>query len=487
LVLFLLLASAIVLAWNRWFERVPTSVTLLFFSIVLVYQASTLFTDRVDVPGGLAAAVYPWKAADHPQVRANTGIVPTQLVPWTRVARDSIVAGEWPLWNRDSAAGSPLLANQQTAIFHPFTLAGVFALSIGKAFTLSACLRLFTLLFFTFTFLRGLPVTIEAAIFGAVAYTFCTFHIVWLLFPLGLATMMLPVALTGAQQVFAHPRVASFLLLTIGLAASVLGGHPESAFWVWVVTAAYVAFNGMRSAKAIWLAPSAFIAAAALTAFVWMPTVALLPHISRTTLMRSEVTNPPNHNLGPEWTEILIAPNLLGTPQTATWRGPSTHHGAILEDYGEMASGYAGLITIALAVYAVLFVRRKEAWFFGTLAVLTFLTIAEVPGWREFLRLIPIAGLTLHQRLRVVWILGIVGLATLALDAAPLRRNVTRVLVGLSCVVVVVIYVIAKRAAPAACVLLLFAMAAAFGFAAMPRPALATAVALIELLAVTWR
>ncbi|HEV8434394.1 MAG TPA: hypothetical protein VGR95_13350, partial [Thermoanaerobaculia bacterium] len=330
LVLFPILASTIVLAWNRWFERVPTFVTLLFFAIVLIYQVTTLFTNRVEVPGGLTAAVYPWKAADHPQVRANTGIVPTQLVPWTRVARDAILSGEWPLWNRDAAAGSPLLANQQTAIFHPFTLAGIFVLNIGKAFTLSVCLRLFTLLFFTFTFLRGLPVTIEAAIFGAVAYTFCTFHIVWLLFPLGLATMMLPVALTGAQQVFAYPRAASFLLLTIGLGTSVLGGHPESAFWVWVVTAAYVAFNGKRSAKAIWLAAAAFIAAAALTAFVWMPTVALLPHISRTTLMRSAVTNPTNHNLGPEWTEILIAPNLLGTVQTGTWKGPSTHHGAIL-------------------------------------------------------------------------------------------------------------------------------------------------------------
>src|SRR5437764_6899581 len=218
-----------VIAWNRTYERVPAFITVLFFAIVCLYQASTLFTDRVDVPGGLSGGVYPWKGAPHPQSRANTGIVPTQLAPWTRVARDAIRAGEWPLWNRYSAAGSPLLANQQTAIFHPFTLAGVFLLPIGKAFTLSASLRLFTLLFFTFAFLRRLPVRTEAAVFGAIAYTFCTFHVVWLLFPLGLATMMLPVALCGVQQLFARPRFASFALLTIGLACSVLGGHPESA------------------------------------------------------------------------------------------------------------------------------------------------------------------------------------------------------------------------------------------------------------------
>ncbi|HEY2092165.1 MAG TPA: hypothetical protein VGJ81_09760 [Thermoanaerobaculia bacterium] len=79
--LFLTLAGAIVFAWNRSFQPVPPLVTAVFLIIVCGYQASTLFTERVDVAGGLSAGVYPWKAAPHPQVNANTGIVPTQLVP----------------------------------------------------------------------------------------------------------------------------------------------------------------------------------------------------------------------------------------------------------------------------------------------------------------------------------------------------------------------------------------------------------------------
>ena len=115
-----------------------------------------------------------------------------------------------------SASGAPLLANQQTAIFHPFTLLGIL-LPLGKAFTLSASLRLFPVAFFTFVLLRDWEIGTGAAIFGAVAYTFCSFHIVWLLFPLGLATMMLPVCLAGVQELVRDTRGRSFACSSLGL------------------------------------------------------------------------------------------------------------------------------------------------------------------------------------------------------------------------------------------------------------------------------
>src|SRR5215217_1197783 len=102
LALFLTSAFVIAYLWNRFFEPVPWRVVLLFLAIVCVYEGATLFSSEVDVPGKLAFYVYPWKALSATPAHANTGIVFTQLVPWTRVARDSILAGEWPLWNRYS-------------------------------------------------------------------------------------------------------------------------------------------------------------------------------------------------------------------------------------------------------------------------------------------------------------------------------------------------------------------------------------------------
>ncbi len=97
LVVFLAFAVAIAAAWNALFAKVPWRYTILFIAIVCAYQSTTLFTPRVDFPADLSFVTYPWKAIRELHATANTGIVLTQIGPWTRVARDAIRSGEWPL------------------------------------------------------------------------------------------------------------------------------------------------------------------------------------------------------------------------------------------------------------------------------------------------------------------------------------------------------------------------------------------------------
>jgi hypothetical protein len=394
---------------------VPWRIVLLFAAIVIAYESPSLFTGRVDFPGQLAFNAFPWKASSRPPVHANTGIVFTQLGPWTETARRAILSGEWPLWNRNSASGMPLAANQQTAIAHPFTLAGIF-LPIGYAFTLSACLRLFFCLFFSFLLFREW-VRDGAAIFGAIAYTFCTFHVVWLLFPHSLVTTALPAAMVGAQELARERRLPAFLLLTLGLGLMALGGQPETAFWSWLTVAAWCVY--LR--RHVVVASMAFILAAMLTAFFWMPTVALMPRLGRFEVMRSRVANPPNHRLGYEWLLPLLAPNIHGTPQQDNYQPPTHRHPAVLDDYGEIASGYAGIAALTLAFAAVPLFRRRPVPFFLGLMLFALLTFGEAPLWREAIRAVPLAGITMHQRLRVLGALGTAGAATIALDALPKR------------------------------------------------------------------
>ena len=96
IVVFVLASAAIVALCDRFLEPVPLRVALALWLVCCAYQSSTLFSEKVDVPGRLAFVAYPWQAAGGRVVRANTGIVLTQLVPWTRVARDSVLAGEAP-------------------------------------------------------------------------------------------------------------------------------------------------------------------------------------------------------------------------------------------------------------------------------------------------------------------------------------------------------------------------------------------------------
>src|SRR5436305_3934127 len=116
-------------------------------------------------------------------------------------------------------------------------------LSIGKAFTLSAALRLFVVLFFTFVLFRRWNISEASALFGAIAYAFCTFHVIWLLFPLGLSSMTLPMVLVAADLVVEEKTIRAHALLTIALALCVLGGHPESALFVWIAGVLYLLYR----------------------------------------------------------------------------------------------------------------------------------------------------------------------------------------------------------------------------------------------------
>ena len=482
LVLFFGAALGLTALWNRFFDRVRWRSASLLLLVCSIYQAPTLFTTRSDIRG--SADIYPWKAAGVEAARSNTGIVMTQLAPWTIEARRQLLSGELPLWNRNSASGAPLLANQQTAIFHPFTLLGL-PLSIGRAFTLSAALRVYTLLFFTFVLLRGWHVGEQAAMFGAIAYAFSTFHVIWLLFPLGLATMMLPVALAGAQRIESR---AGYVLLVTGLAGAVLGGHPESALWVWIVTASYLAYERRR----ILFAGTAFAVAMLISAFSWYPTLRALEMTGRYAAVRDRAANPAGHSLSAEWLLPFVTPNVLGNPVDGTYRPPRGSHAAVINDYGEVASSYPGLITLGLAVAAPFVARRKPLGFALGLMAFAFLTVAEVPLWRDVVRSIPFAGISIHQRLRVFWDLGACVAAALALDSlANTRPRTARASVLAVAAAYAGIYLVRQppflREHVLAMAQLCVPLASAALFAFRPAPTLAALLVFADLSVATWR
>lgn len=449
LLLFLATAAGVLLLWNRWFQPVSTRVAALLVLAPLAYLAPTMFSSRMDMPANLAFVAYPWQATGGQTVQANTGIVFAQLAPWSAVARRSLRAHELPFWNRASASGAPLLANQQTAIFHPFTLLGL-ALPLGKAFTLSSALRLFFVAFFTFLLLRNLHLSDAASVVGSLAFTFCSFHVVWLLFPLGLSSMMLAACLVGVQEL-ARQRLAGYLLLVGSLALSVLGGHPESALWVWIATAVFATCTILATDRQpftillrLATAASAFVIAMLLTAWWWYPTLGALRETSRFNAMQSLEANPADHGLSREWLLPLVAPNVLGNPANGTYKPPAGFHPAVLNDYGEVASSYAGLAMLGLSLAAPLVVRRRSALIFAVVLLFVSLaTFGEFPVWRDALRRIPLVGISIHQRLRLFWDLGVVVGGAATLDAVLRDRSrwkIAALTIGLSVIGFVGIY-----------------------------------------------
>ena len=416
--IFIAVSLALVLVWNALFRPVPWLIVFAIYAAIAIYQGDTLFTHKVDLPGRLVYHAYPWKALGREPVRANTGIAFQQLIAWTETAREIVKSGEAPLWNRRIGSGTPLLSDQQSTIAHPFTLLGLY-LSIGKAFTLSVALRLFFALFFFFVFLRNWDFRDGPALFGAIAYGFSTFHIVTLLMPLGLTMMSLPMALATTDELMRRPRGRSFAFVVIALAMTVLAGHPEAEMWVGLTTGAYALF--LRRAKPLILAACAAIAAILLTAFFWYPTVALVKLSNRYALMNALLEHPPQHVISAPWFEALIAPNILGTVHGGTYKPPEPRFPDLLDDYGEVACGYTGIIPLALALAALplAFKHRLGIFAIGCIAI-ALLLITEPP----FLRSVPILNISLLQRFRFLWNLGVVIFAVIALDARVSRKAV---------------------------------------------------------------
>jgi hypothetical protein len=407
--IFIAVSLALVFAWNALFRPVPWRFVLAIYAAIFLYQGETLFTRKVDLPGALAYKAYPWKALGRAPVNANTGIAFQQLIAWTETAREIVKAGELPLWNRRIGSGTPLLSDQQPTIAHPFTLLGLY-LPIGKAWTLSVALRLFFALFFFFVFLRNHDFCDGPSLFGAIAYGFSTFHIVTLVMPLGLTMMSLPMALATTDELMRRPRFRSFAFLVLSLAMTVLGGHPEAQMWVGLTVGAYALY--LR--RSLILPACAALAAVLLTAFFWYPTVALVPMSNRYHLMNAILQDPPQHHLSAPWFTTLVAPNIRGTAPGGTYRPPEPRFPDLLDDYGEVACGYAGIVTLALAIAALPLAWRRSPGAFALGAIVIALLMISEPA---FLRHVPILNISLLQRFRFLWNLGVVLLAVIALDA----------------------------------------------------------------------
>jgi hypothetical protein len=285
LILFVLAAWGMAAVANRIFGPVSKPVLLLMIAAVCVYLLAV------------------------PATRTGPSLSP---------ARAEIVAGQVPLW-----AGEPLLANPGLALAHPFTLlaclAGSTQLAVG--------LRLLCALMFAFALFRGWGVGDAAAVFGAIAYAFCTTQV---MSPAALTLAALPLALAAAEEHTRAPRPGTFAALTVALALTILGGDIPAAIRVGIILVAYVFFIS-RSMRVFLATGLALLFAAGLTAFFWMPLRDIAPHVAGSAT---------------EWSSSrlisVLAPNVFGTT------GP----------------GYAGIITLLLAPIGLLWSERREKWFF---------------------------------------------------------------------------------------------------------------------------
>ncbi|HEV2719331.1 MAG TPA: YfhO family protein [Thermoanaerobaculia bacterium] len=361
------LAALAATLWPRMPDDLRRAIRFWFVPLALLWLAPSWLTGRTPVAFDLLGQIWPWRtlAVAPPAGNPLLNDAVFQFLPWRQ--------GNWRfLWTNPQAA----LLYPLTWLGAPFS-AAAWPLFAGEAKLLIASIG-------TYVFLRREERSHHAALLGAVAYAFGVFTIAFLFAPQTNVTVMLPWMLIAVQRGHALGALAFFL--------AAAGGHPESLVHAMLVVVPYAMRQGGRAAgRAAVIAIAGFALAA--------PQLVPFASVAGESERMAQIARDPSLLRAPALTFAnlagYVAPSLLKDRIAATWR----------ENFNEVATQYAGVITLLLALFAA---RRQRFWFaiFLVASVLAF-------------DILPQIGPMLHGRLRFVVAFAMAVLAAHALDRTP--------------------------------------------------------------------
>ncbi|MCC7368588.1 MAG: YfhO family protein [Chloroflexi bacterium] len=196
---------------ERWLPEALAGLALL--ALVLLFNPGLAFAGHV--LGGYDAFVY--------------------FYPLRSYIAETLGQGYLPLWNPYLFAGTPYLANPQTAVFYPGTW--LFALlDVPRAYAVNFLAHLWIAALSTYAFARiSLGLGRVAGVLGGAGFAFSGFmngqagHINQFSVAAWLPAVMLLLDLTVRR-----PRLGPFLGLVVVIALQVLAGHPQEVYMTMV-------------------------------------------------------------------------------------------------------------------------------------------------------------------------------------------------------------------------------------------------------------
>jgi hypothetical protein len=457
--------AALLIAGIRWWRRGLTwREGLLYAALTAAFFARPLLTGAIQVPSDLAYEARPWCETLSTRLAVHNRRVEDTLLeqlPFHTLVRRRLLAGEAPLWSHELGTGQPLLGNAQSAPFAPLHLLA-FALPPLQALPVAAAWAMLLHLLLAHALARALGAGRLGAAMAAVAIGLSSYSVVWAYDTLGMSSAWVPGALLGvvllarggaravegpekshperrsalapklpapdaataaptdtvvaapaktADGAGAHGALAGLVVCTVGVAT---GGHPETLAHTALAALAVAAslalaqrMSGARLRCYLARVAAATALSAALTAPVLLPVVQTLPASQRW----DALDGGPDPFVPPPFEARFLLPVfdplVFGGPFGPTLRGPL--------DYVEMCSGYAGVLTLALAVAGAIAWRgRILAVLLGGLGAL----LAALRVWPLFqlLSAVPLLEQATQARLRAFWVLAVALAAGLTLD-----------------------------------------------------------------------
>lgn len=416
---FLLLAGGLVWLLRRFYEPLPWKLVAALLLPHLIFFGPFLFGGKLLLPLDSLRGEVPFALLEPAEPHANPieGDLLQLVAPAIAETRRALFALELPLWNRQAGTGLPLLADPQAQVLQPLVLAALpFGVATGAAVT--AALRVWMALVFMLLFLRRQGLAEGASLFGALAWGFGSFLMLWLGWPMANSAAWLPSVLYGLARVIDLGGRRDEALAALALFGLLLGGHPETLLYCLGLAGVFVCSRlwplgreGFCARLPRLLATAAV--AAALAAPAVIPAIDHLP----TTLRASRLGEPvaPVAETALRRAELrllpVVAPNVFGNNRYNAYWGPA--------NINEDSTGFVGTVTLLLALLALLPGARRRpqevAW--GLCGAVALGVVAQAPGIVDLLRVLPGGSVSgFHHRLLLPLGFALVMVASAELD-----------------------------------------------------------------------
>lgn len=219
---------------------------LFLLALLVVAFPGVFLRGEIMLPGDILFESPPWSHYappdwEHAQNRLASDLL-TAFLPYHYVTKQALKHGEWPLWNPFQLTGLPLLANCQSAVFHPPRLLFDF-LDLYLATTVYILLKLWLMGMTAYLCARTLKFSIAGARFASVAWMLSGFNFVWCNWAIPNVSIWFPLVFMGTELLLDGRYRRGFFATALGGTLCLLAGHPETALVMGIGLSIYLALR----------------------------------------------------------------------------------------------------------------------------------------------------------------------------------------------------------------------------------------------------
>ncbi|SIO65545.1 hypothetical protein SAMN05444166_7730 [Singulisphaera sp. GP187] len=379
-----------------------------------------------------------------------------QFQPWIEFNRTMIRQGRLPLWNDRAGCGTPHLANGQSAVFDPFQMIAYVG-TLPDAYAWMAAARLWVAGLGMFLLARSWGFGPWGRWFSGLAFPFCGFLVVWLLYPVTNVAVWMPWLFWSGDRVLRQPTARRVGVLSIVTALVLVGGHVQTSAHVMLAAGLFVLWRaavtarrggadeprtdlidesrlaGQPSRESSGCRRGVVYWTAGVTLGIMLAAVEVVP--LGFYLTRSPVWEDRERERDSPWR--IARPRVLGAICTAfpyafgSQRRGHPHLGRALgvDNLNETAGGFAGLATLIWLVPLAWSARRENAHvrFLASLAIVGVLGACRLPPVDNLLRALPVLGVTDNRRLSLWVAFSLILLGGIGLDRLQQGQRVRSV------------------------------------------------------------